>query len=319
MSGRSEVFHEGERLVQERTGEASVAARVGAGIADVVIPDARPFLAAQRLIAIATVDVAGTPWASVLAGEPGFATADDGRSVTLDVSRAVVDPADGLWSNLCAGAPVGLLAIELETRRRLRINGRVSRTTKASIEIDVREAYPNCPKYIQRRRPAGKGGTAPAAEAASGASLDLPRLQLIARADTAFVASWHPARGADMSHRGGEPGFLRALDAATLRVPDYGGNSLFNTLGNFAVAPVAGLAVADFERARILQLAGRVQLHFDLPEDPEQPSGGTGRYWDLHVSRWTERALPAGLRWELLDRSPYNPRTPRARVQAKAR
>ena len=305
--GLDDTLHEGELLVQDRTGEAAIAAQVGAGISDLVIPGARGFLAAQRMVAIASVDEAGTPWASVLLGAPGFATATGGRSVIVDLAKAIVDPADPVRSNLRLDGPIGLLAIELGTRRRLRINGRISRLTETAIEVSVREAYPNCPKYIQRRRLVETAGVAAGEEAASGTALDAAREQLIARADTLFVASQHPSRGADVSHRGGEPGFVRALDATTLRVPDYRGNSLFNTLGNFAVAPAAGLAILDFERARILQLAGHVVLHFDLPEDPGQPSGGTGRYWDLHLSRWIERSLPLGLRWQLLDTSRYNP------------
>ena len=294
-----DTFHEGELLVQDRAGESAMAAQVAAGISDVVIPGARGFLAAQRMVAIASMDEAGTPWASVLLGQPGFATAADGTAVTVDLTKALVDPADVLWSNLRLGGSIGLLAIELGTRRRLRINGRISRVTETAIEVAVREAYPNCPKYIRRRRLAETGEVAAGQEVASGSALDATRQQLIERADTMFLASQHPSRGADVSHRGGVPGFVRVLDPTTLRVPDYRGNSLFNTLGNLAVAPAAGLAIIDFERARILQLTGHVVLHFDLPDDPDQPSGGTGRYWDFHLSRWIERSLPSGLRWQL--------------------
>src|SRR6185369_9496968 len=135
-------------------------------------------------------------------------------------------------------------------RRRFRINGHVSSITPAAVEVDIDEAFANCPKYIQSRRLAQQGGES-TADIASGTALDAARLQLIARSDTVFVASQHPSRGLDVSHRGGAPGFVRALDASTLRVPDYPGNSLFQTLGNLAVAPAAGLAILDFDRGRL--------------------------------------------------------------------
>src|SRR5262249_50188119 len=160
---------------------------------------------------------------------PGLASTVDGSTVVLD------------WTDppaLRAGAPIGLLAIELETARRLRINGRIARVSGGRIEIAVRESYGNCPKYIQRRCVVALDGVgAPAIE---GRGLDGPRRELIERANTAFVASRHPSHGADVSHRGGNPGFLRVLDAATIRVPDYRGNGLFNTLGNLVVEPRAG-------------------------------------------------------------------------------
>lgn len=306
------AFHEGELLVQERAGEAAIAAHRASGISGEVMPGARGFLAAQRMIAVASVDPGGLPWASLLFGQPGFASTADGRSVNLHLTKTAIDPSDPLWSNLRLGGTVGLLAIELATRRRLRINGRISRLSELAVEIAVREAFPNCPKYIQRRRLSEAPGGGTDAGVAEGGGLDDARRKLIERADTLFVASRHPSRGADVSHRGGEPGFARVIDPATLRVPDYPGNSLFNTLGNFAVAPAAGLAILDFENARILQLAGQVALHFDVREPQDHPAGGTGRYWDLRISRWIERPVPPGFRWQLVDGSAYNPVAPRS-------
>ena len=131
---------------------------------------------------------------------------------------------------------------------------------------------------------------------------------LIASADTAFVGSVHPTRGADASHRGGFPGFIKIVDATTLRVPDYPGNSLFMTLGNFEVDPRASLAVLDFERGRMVSFSGSARLRFGA-EDPRHPTGGTGRYWDLTVRKWVQFDLSPAVRWELVEASPYNPLT----------
>ena len=90
------------------------------------------------------------------------------------------------------------------------------------------------------------------------------RRALIERADTAFVGSLHPARGVDASHRGGAPGFIQVVDATTLRVPDYPGNSMFMTLGNFEVDSRASLAVLDFERGRVVSFSGSARLHFEV-------------------------------------------------------
>jgi uncharacterized protein len=304
---REEAFHEGELLVQDRAGERATAARVGSMISDAIIRGARPFLAEQRMLAVASVDRDGTPWASLLFGEPGFASTADGTSVAIDRARTTAEWRDIMWSNVRVDAPLGLLAIDLGSRRRLRVNGVVSALTEKTIEVAVREAYPNCPKYIQRRVLHAAGEPAADEGVTVGEALDVARQRLVERADTLFVASRHPVRGADVSHRGGERGFVRVLDPATLRVPDYPGNSLFNTLGNLAVANRAGLVIPDFERGRALQLIGEVTLQFGLPDEPHQPTGGTGRYWDFHPSRWIELPLPEMLRWSFLDASPFNP------------
>jgi hypothetical protein len=81
---------------------------------------------------------------------------------------------------------------------------------------------------------------------------------------------------------------------------------MFNTLGNFAVNPRAGLLIPDFENGRTLQLTGRADVHWDV-EDPHNETGGTSRFWDFAVERWIqiERSLPVPT--EFLDYSPHNP------------
>jgi uncharacterized protein len=306
---RPDPFHEGERYVQERTGEREAALRTAGVVSDAIPSRAIPFLAEQRLLAIGSIDEQGGVAASVLFGARGLASSPDGRSVVVDRTRVDASPDDPVWSNLRVGADVALLAIELGSRRRLRINGVVSSLDAGSVEVRVRDAYPNCPKYIQRRhlREDPDVPTAERRPPASGVSLDEVRSTVVERADTLFVASRHPARGVDVSHRGGAPGFVRVLNSCRLRIPDYPGNSMFNTLGNFVVDDRAGLAFLDFDRGYILQMTGTVTVRFDEAEDPRQPTGGSGRYWDFHIARWLERPVLSRLAWELLDFSPHNP------------
>jgi hypothetical protein len=302
-------FHEGERYVQERSGEREIAVRNGAILNDAIPARAIPFLAQQRLLAVGSVDEQGAVSASVLFGARGLATSPDGRAVVLDRARIDASRYDPVWRNLRVGADVALLAIELGTRRRLRINGVVSGLDERRVEVSVRVSYPNCPKYIQRRhlREAPGAQSADAQPPARGVALDDVRSHIVERADTLFVASRHPTRGVDVSHRGGAPGFVRVLDPTHLRIPDYQGNSMFNTLGNFVVDDHAGLVFLDFDGGSLLQLTGTAAVRFDEEEDPRQPTGGSGRYWDFHVARWLELPVRAPFGWELLDFSPHNP------------
>ena len=134
----------------------------------------------------------------------------------------------------------------------------------------------------------------------------VPQLAMIKKADTLFVASAHPERGVDASHRGGNPGFVRIIDDLTLRIPDYLGNSMFNTLGNLAVNPRAGLVFVDFEQGTTLQVIGRGEVLWDQ-EDPQDETGGTKRFWELHIDSWLQIEKAHELEWSFLDYSPYNP------------
>jgi predicted pyridoxine 5'-phosphate oxidase superfamily flavin-nucleotide-binding protein len=310
------VFHEGELAVQQATGERAIAERNSRMMYGAVPPAPAAFLAQQRLLVLASVDEAGTPWASLVFGTEGFASAPSGEVVLLDRARTQILPGDTLLDNLRLGAMLGLLAIELGSRRRYRVNGFVEAVTDESIALSVREAYVNCPKYIQRRHLL-QSDEAPqtSRKIARGNVLDLERQALIRSADTLFVASRHPTRGADASHRGGEPGFVELRDERTLRIPEYAGNGLYNTLGNLKVWSPAGLAIVDFDGGRVLQLSGNTSVVLDAPA-PEnraesalgrRSDAATGRYWDFTISRWTELSLPKSFRWELLDRSPFNP------------
>lgn len=147
----SSVYHDGERLVQQRTGEELEAKHNGGVISDRIIPGAIPFLAQQSMVVLGSVDADQNGWASVLFGRPGFMSPVDDRTVGFELAQAGYDEHDPPWTNVAGDPRVGMLAIEFATHRRLRINGNLSRVSDDKLRLDVLEAYPNCPKYIQRR------------------------------------------------------------------------------------------------------------------------------------------------------------------------
>lgn len=304
---RNDVFHEGELAVQQRADAVAQGRNSGRMIADTIIPGAIKFVKKQPLVVMGSVDEQQNLWASIVVGGTGFMVAEP-RTLDADLSQTLRIDADPLWQNLAGDPRIGILVIDLRSRARLRVNGRVEFPTDNQLHVDVEQAYPNCPQYIQRRnyRPATDQDANSLSESAVGTGLSDEQQDWIASADTLFVASEHPSGGLDASHRGGNPGFVQVISATRLRIPDYVGNGMFNTLGNFAVNPRGGLVIPDFENGRTLQLTGRAEVLWDV-DDPENETGGTRRYWDFEIERWVqiENSLPGST--EFLDYSPHNP------------
>jgi hypothetical protein len=283
------AFHPGELAVQSRAGVADRAERL-LGMFDRELPPvAAEFLAAQPWIVLGAADAHDRMWATVLYGHPGFVTTPSPSTVHI-AARPLPD--DPLLAALSAPIEVGGLALEPGTRRRMRLNGRSS-PAPDGLTIALEQVYSNCPKYIATRRPVAWQVETPARVA--GTSLDARASELLAAADTAFVATRAPGHGVDASHRGGSPGFLGVVDANTILWPDYTGNSMFNTLGNIALDPATGLTIVDPPTGTTLHVSGRAEI---LWEDGGFP--GAQRLIRLTVESTVRLDHAAPLRWELV-------------------
>ena len=299
-------FHEGELAVQRRAGSPAKIGEVGRRMIRDFMPEQhRDFFAALPLFVIAAPDARGRPWATALAGPPGFLISPDPRRLHVAARPPADDP---LAAALVDGAAAGGLGIELHTRRRNRVNGRVERDPDGrGFTIRVEQSFGNCPQYIQRRplRPAAPG----AEPAVRAGRLDGAAAVLVARSDTLFVASHFAgdgrmrAHGADVSHRGGRPGFVRRADERTLEIPDYRGNFLFNTLGNLAVDPRCGLLFLDFETGDVLQLTGRAEILWHAEGGGPAP-GGADRTVRFETEEAVRRPGALPLRGELVETAP---------------
>lgn len=250
-------YHEGELAMQHRAGVEELARRVGRIIEPDIPPQAAAFLAAQHFVITASVDSAGAVTASIIAGTPGFAAASHPTEATIECAAGGPPPphVQRVLQDVDATGWIGLLAIDLVTRRRMRLNGVAERRGNA-IRVWAREVYSNCPQYIVPREFDGNVRVE-----ASETDTGEPQ-RWIAEADTFFLATFHPGRGADASHRGGPPGFVR-VDSSRLIWPDYPGNNMFNSLGNLLVNPRCGLLFIDFALRRALQLHGTATVTGD--------------------------------------------------------
>ena len=306
-AGAAEIspFHAGEIALQERAGVHPRIDQVGRKlIRDHLTDQHREFFALLPTLLVAGRDQAGRPWATMLAGSPGFVSSPDAWHLRIAAALTYDDP---VISRLACGDAIGLLGLQPHTRRRNRMNGTISAIDAAGFSVRVRQSFGNCPKYIQARTPEwGAVAISPRRPAVSGgARLERHLVQLIGAADTFFIASCSadpqsagPSEGLDVSHRGGRPGFVRcdvAHDHSVLTIPDFVGNFLFNTLGNLLVNPACGLLFVDYADGGLLHLAGDAEIVWESAE--VAAFAGAERLWRVHVtaSLWRPGALP--LRW----------------------
>jgi len=194
--------------------------------------------------------------------------------------------------------------MDLEHRRRVRLNGRAE-LRKDGFDVVTREVFGNCPKYIQARVGEESPAEAGRPVVRRSSELDAGQRAWIAGADTFFIASRHREAGADASHRGGEPGFVEVLDGSRIAWPDYSGNHMFQTLGNLATEPRAGLLFVDFEEGRTLQLTGRADV--DWSAERIARFAGAERVVGFAIAEVIETSGRTELRRRLTERSPFNP------------
>ena len=295
-------FHSGEHEVQARLGVRDVETWARKVVRPFLPEEHRAFHTALPFLVAAARDEAGRPWATLLAGADGFVASPDPRTLCVDAQPV---PGDALEGALVPGADVGLLGIELASRRRNRVNGRVGMASEGRAwRFEVDQSFGNCPQYI-REREWTRVDDVEAGAALRSEHLNAAQRSWIEAADTFFIASGHrgegedAAFGMDASHRGGDPGFVVVPDARRLTFPDYAGNNHFNTLGNLVVDPLVGLLFVDFETGGLLQLSGRARIEWDGASLEDFP--GARRLVHVEIESVVELPEALPLRWSDAD------------------
>jgi predicted pyridoxine 5'-phosphate oxidase superfamily flavin-nucleotide-binding protein len=294
-------FHSGEQHIQTRLGVRDKLEEIGRRVIRDHMPEQhREFFALLPWLLVGSRDAAGQPHASVLWGQPGFVHSPQPRRLQI---QALPEGDDPLAANLHEGTGLGLLGIELPTRRRNRLNGRASNLDGGGFAVDVHESFGNCPKYIQVRRWQAEPREPGLLE--QGEGLDPRWLPLALNSDTLFIASSH-GEDVDVSHRGGPPGFVSLGVDGRLWLPDYSGNFMFNTLGNLLLEPRCALLWIDFASGDLLHLEAHAELLW--PEDYKHPAPpGAERMLALTPGRWRLRRARLPLAFGTAEPSPFLP------------
>ena len=279
-------FHRGERRIQSLTGRRETVKIFSERAIRPYMPEQhRQMFHTLPFLVAASRDPAGRIWATLLTGQPGFVATPSSTRLKI-ISQPL--PGDALSGGFVPGSSVGLLGIELASRRRNRVNGRIIDNADGELEVFVQQSYGNCAKYITPRQwqmniPARSGK-----KVLKNRYLTTLTRSWIRSADTFFIASGfeelgHPASGLDVSHRGGAAGFVEVESASRLLFPDYAGNNFFNTLGNITVNPQVALLFIDFSAGSLLQLSGSASIHWD--KTPVSKRAGAQRLVSVDIER----------------------------------
>lgn len=300
-------FHKGELAIQTHTGKREAIAPYALRAITTHIPDQhREFYNQLPFFVIGSVDNEGWPWASIVSNKPGFLQSPDPSRLDLNTKPLKGDP---LNDSIETGKPLGLLGIDITSRRRNRLNATVSHTANDSFSVKVDQAFGNCPQYIQLRSVDFiRSPDQQDHQISAFTHFDDDAIEMISSTDTFFVSSFLPLKddttreGVDVSHRGGKPGFLK-IEGNTITVPDYPGNYLFNTLGNFLLNPKAGLIFPDFETGDLLMLTGTVEIFWEDSEEIKNYKGAE-RAWRFTLSHGLRLSDALAFRSKLKEYSP---------------
>jgi predicted pyridoxine 5'-phosphate oxidase superfamily flavin-nucleotide-binding protein len=168
------LYHEASRRLQDRFDTRRLADRIEERIVrDHIDEDDRGFIEARDMFFIATVDVDGQPQSSYKGGEPGFVRVLDDRTIAFPIYDG-----NGMFltaGNLVLTKKVGLLFIDFEGRKRVRLNGVASVSeddpllaeypeAQLIVRVAATEVFPNCPRYIHEYQLVSRSRFVPKAE-----------------------------------------------------------------------------------------------------------------------------------------------------------
>jgi predicted pyridoxine 5'-phosphate oxidase superfamily flavin-nucleotide-binding protein len=154
------VYHDGNRRLQERFDTRRLADRLEERVVrETIDADDRDFIEARDMFFLATADEHGSPQCSYKGGDPGFVRVVDERTVAFPSYDG-----NGMFlslGNASVNPQVGLLFVDFEGQKRLRLNGVASidpddpllgEYDRAQLVVRVRatHVFPNCPRYIHK-------------------------------------------------------------------------------------------------------------------------------------------------------------------------
>jgi hypothetical protein len=157
MSG---IYHSGNRELQDQFDTRRLADRLEeVKVHDRFTLDDRAFIEQRDMFFLATADAEGNPTCSYKGGDPGFVRIVDERTLVFPNYDG-----NGMYlsmGNVAVNAAIGMLFIDFERQRRMRVDGTATIDPADAwhedypgaqfiVRVTARHIYPNCPRYIHR-------------------------------------------------------------------------------------------------------------------------------------------------------------------------
>lgn len=282
-------FHSAEVAVQERVGIAESVDKYSKGFIRTLMPEQhRKFYRELSFVVLGVTDYKGYPWPIPLFGQAGFIQSPNELSLHFTGLPNLIKTLD---LEFITGQKIGILGIELSSRRRNRVNGFIQIIGDENFSIQVEQSFGNCPKYIQKRELtwASHSQSLPQLpDEKLTTAIDANAIALIENADTFFIASRtkyfdeDKRSGIDASHRGGKSGFVKVEDNK-LKFPDFRGNGFFNTLGNIESDSRVGLFFPDFATGNAVFVAGQASILWD--KEAREGLNGAERIVEIKIEQ----------------------------------
>lgn len=165
------MYHDGMRALQDARDTRKLADRLAQVTLHTTFTDEdRAFIKQCSMLFVATADARGCPDCSYKGGLPGFVQVLDGR--TLCIPDYDGNGMYRSWGNVFVNAHIGLLFIDFERQKRMRVNG-VARISKDDpllpecpgavfmVRVTAERIFPNCPRYIHKMQLVGHSEYAP--------------------------------------------------------------------------------------------------------------------------------------------------------------
>ncbi|KAJ4315932.1 hypothetical protein N0V94_005696 [Neodidymelliopsis sp. IMI 364377] len=300
-------------------------------------PQASFMLQRAPLLAIGTLDDASRPWTALWGGAPGFSEPIGGGFVgtrTLvdskydPVVQALVGGTKGeMMQPKDGGKMISGLAIDLVTRKRVKIAGKMAAGTVVQVNIEDNENVPsqvdgletqhqvqlvtkieqslgNCPKYLNQYELTPALVTSKLI--AEGTGLSAEGRSLIDKADMFFLST-SSSTDMDTNHRGGPPGFVRVISPTCIIYPEYSGNRLYQSLGNLQLNPLISLTFPDYETGDVLYTTGSAEILIGHSAASLMPGTNLAVKITLSSTRFVAQGLAFRGERKINGTSPYNP------------
>lgn len=154
------MYHEGMRSLQDARETRPLADRLEqVTVRSAFTAEDRAFISSRPMMFVATADAQGHPDCSYKGGLPGFVRVIDERTLAFPDYDG-----NGMyrsWGNVLVNPAIGLLFLDFESPKRLRVNG--SATISADdplrqefpgavfiVRVTAEKIFPNCPRYLHK-------------------------------------------------------------------------------------------------------------------------------------------------------------------------